>query len=134
MKDIYTYKKDKHSINQCQKCRGECCKHLALQIDTPTEADDFENLKWYITHKDVKIFIDEGDWYLEFNTTCKYLNSKNYTCNIYEKRPAVCRDYGSKMKDEHFCQFHEEHDFHYEAEFSDIEALEAYKPKYLKNS
>lgn len=128
-KDIYSYKKDKHSISQCQICKGECCKHLALQIDTPTDEEDFENLRWYLTHRNVKIFIDEGDWFLEFDTTCEYLNEKNYTCNIYDKRPAVCREYGINMEDEHYCQFHDEHDFHYDAEFTNIDQLDEYISK-----
>lgn len=76
----------------CSKCDGKCCKYVVVEIDKPEDIDDFENIKWFVSHQNVNVFVDEGEWFLEFLTPCKYLNEKNL-CTNYEKRPQICRDY-----------------------------------------
>lgn len=97
--------------NKCKNCGG-CCKHIALEIDTPEDRDDFEDIYWYLLHENVRVFITEKDdddnddsdsksddeddddesWFIEFRTRCKGLGENNL-CTIYEKRPKICKGY-----------------------------------------
>lgn len=52
------------NIFPCTQC-GKCCKNISLSKET--------------------IFLDRGDG------ICKYFNTKDYLCSIYEKRPEICR-------------------------------------------
>jgi Fe-S-cluster containining protein len=81
--------------NPCDGCT-ECCEYVALEIDKPENLKDFENVLWFILHKNVWVYIDfEGDWYIQFDTPCKKLNSDGL-CDYYQKRPSMCRDYSVK--------------------------------------
>jgi len=76
----------------CKNC-GKCCCYVATEIDVPEEREDFENIKWYVCHKNVKVFVDEeGNWYLEFLTPCEFLGDNN-KCDVYERRPKICQKY-----------------------------------------
>lgn len=77
----------------CQNC-GKCCKHIAMQIDTPEDNDDYNNILWYLLHDKVSIYIDEGDWHIEFQTKCKKLGENNM-CTYYKERPLICRTYSA---------------------------------------
>jgi uncharacterized protein len=89
------------SKKTCENCNGDCCKYVAIEIDTPEIEEDFENIKWYVCHKNVNVYIDGEDvWHIEFITPCEFLGEKN-KCGIYEKRPKICREYDC---DE--CTFH----------------------------
>ncbi len=78
-------------VKECQICGAKCCKYVALEIDEPEDTEDFHNIRWYLCHKDVCVFIDHDDtWYVQFNTPCEFLQ-KNSTCGIYDYRPAICR-------------------------------------------
>ncbi len=78
---------------KCKNCDSKCCKYIILDIDTPIELNDFENVKWYVSHKNVEVFVDfEGVWNIKFITRCKYLNDLG-KCDIYKKRPNVCREF-----------------------------------------
>jgi len=85
-------KKSKKTEKLCGNC-SDCCKYVALELDKPTDADDFENIIWYLHHKNVNVYIGwDNKWYLEFITPCQQLN-KSGLCKIYEKRPKMCREY-----------------------------------------
>ncbi|MEA3430278.1 MAG: YkgJ family cysteine cluster protein [Nanoarchaeota archaeon] len=76
----------------CKKC-SNCCKYVSLQIDTPEETKDFENIIWYIMHHNVTVYIDhEDDWIIEFKTPCKSLTDDGL-CDIHPTRPTICRDH-----------------------------------------
>jgi Fe-S-cluster containining protein len=76
----------------CADC-AQCCRYIATQIDDPTAFKDYENIFWYLAHRDVSVYIDhEGDWYLEFRTLCRHL-TPSATCEIYAERPLICEDY-----------------------------------------
>jgi hypothetical protein len=76
----------------CHGC-AQCCRYIATQIDDPSAFRDYENIFWYLTHRDVSVYIDhEGDWYLEFRTVCRHLTPSN-TCGIYAERPQICENY-----------------------------------------
>ena len=76
----------------CDNC-SDCCKYIATEIDKPTDNDDYQNIIWFLHHKNVRVYVGwDNCWYLEFITTCKNLSTKGL-CKIYETRPKMCRDY-----------------------------------------
>ena len=80
--------------NPCEGCI-KCCSYVVTEIDKPVDKDDFENIRWYLVHKNVSVFIDHDDsWNLEFSTPCEKLDEKGW-CSIYEKRPQICRNHKS---------------------------------------
>ncbi len=86
----------------CHLCTARCCKYFAVEIDAPTDAEDYEHIRWFLMHEGIAVWMDEGDWYLEVRTVCRHLQPDN-SCGIYETRPQICRDYG--VKDGEPCEF-----------------------------
>jgi uncharacterized protein len=81
----------------CDKCNGLCCRRIAIRIEPPTSKSDFEDVKWYLYHENLSVYIDnEDDWLVLVPNKCKHLDSKGM-CKIYDKRPPVCRN--SKVSD-----------------------------------
>ncbi|MBW2964818.1 YkgJ family cysteine cluster protein [Candidatus Woesearchaeota archaeon] len=75
----------------CKACGGECCKSLAIEIPAPKDVDDFQDLKWYLYHTGLTVYLDkDGEWNVEVHLKCKYLD-KDGKCTIYGERPPVCR-------------------------------------------
>ena len=74
----------------CSKCSALCCKYFALEIDRPSTRNDFENIRWYISHQKTSVYIQAGKWFLNVKNRCKYLDG-SHRCSIYEHRPAICR-------------------------------------------
>jgi len=87
--------------NTCEKCDALCCKYLALEIDRPITRNDFENIRWYVSHQKTSVFIQEGKWYLNVKNRCRHLDSDGM-CAIYEERPAICR-----RLDPDNCEYHD---------------------------
>jgi len=84
----------------CQGCT-KCCEHVALEIDEPTDREDFDNIIWYVMHENVFVYIDhEDDWCIEFKTKCKGLD-KEGLCNIHSVRPDVCKNYSQENCEKH---------------------------------
>ncbi|MGE0793685.1 MAG: YkgJ family cysteine cluster protein [Candidatus Woesearchaeota archaeon] len=101
--------------NPCEGC-SKCCEYIALEIDAPTTEEEIENIKWYLLHKNVKVFITEEEvetednddvpegteveveveveekWNLQFYTPCKEL-LPNGLCGKYEQRPNICKEH-----------------------------------------
>ncbi|MFC1741910.1 YkgJ family cysteine cluster protein [Nanoarchaeota archaeon] len=83
---------DVRNKDLCEGCDG-CCKHLAIELDTPEDREDYSNIMWYLLHENVRVFIDhEDEWYIEFLTKCTALN-EHKLCDVYDERPDICRDY-----------------------------------------
>lgn len=78
----------------CTYCSAKCCRYFALPIDAPTTWDDFENMRWYMMHGAVSIFVDGETWYLMVHADCKHLQPDN-RCGVYDTRPAICRRYST---------------------------------------
>lgn len=78
--------------NLCEHCTAKCCRYYALPIETPTELDDFNNIRWYLLHGRAAVFVEDGDWYLMVYADCKHL-LEDHRCGIYEDRPGICRKY-----------------------------------------
>lgn len=82
-------------------------------------------MRWYLLHNNVLIFVEDGDWYIQFNTPCRHLQSDN-RCGIYVKRPTICRAYST---DE--CEYHAG-EFEYEHLFTQAEQIEEYAKEFFR--
>lgn len=112
-------------LKTCDGCEGQCCCYVAIEIDTPETLKDFEDIKWYVSHEHVLVYIEEdGTWNIQFDTPCKYLDKEN-KCTNYEKRPKICREY---EHDE--CPFHNEYKEKYT--FREIADVEKYVEEVFK--
>ena len=76
----------------CEQCAALCCRQIALPIDNPESPNDFDNVRWYLMHENVHVFVEEEQWYIAFATKCKHLRDDNL-CGVYETRPRICRSY-----------------------------------------
>ena len=113
----------------CDKCTGLCCRYFALPIETPEDKEDYDDIRWYLCHKDITVFVEDGDWYINIKNKCKYLSEEDYSCKIYNKRPRICREYVTKD-----CDL-TEGEYDYEMHFTDAKQMEEYiKIKFSNNA
>jgi uncharacterized protein len=106
------------SDSKCSRCTALCCRYFGLEIDTPEDERDFDQLCWFMLHKDVEIYVESGAWHLNVLLPCKKLEADN-RCGTYETRPYLCRDY-----DTDGCEFETNPEFdHY---FKSYDELVAY--------
>ncbi len=84
----------------CDECAALCCRYFAFPIDNPTCARDFDNIRWYLLHENVVIFVESKQWYMGVMNKCKQLQPDN-RCGIYETRPKICREYTTAACDYH---------------------------------
>lgn len=90
--------------NPCDDC-DLCCRHIAVEIDKPESKKEFDQIRWFLLHEDIWIFIDnDNSWNLQVNRTCVKLtplDKRNLmgqvggSCSYYEKRPSICRNYSA---------------------------------------
>jgi Fe-S-cluster containining protein len=106
--------------NQCDKCTGLCCRYFALPIETPEEKADYDDIRWYLCHKNINVFVEDGDWYLNIKNKCRHLSEKDYKCRIYDKRPRICRQYSHKNCD------YVEGEYDFDLYFTDDKQMEEY--------
>jgi Fe-S-cluster containining protein len=106
--------------SQCEKCTGLCCRYFALPIDTPEDKNDYDDIRWYLCHKNVTVFVEDGDWYLNIKNTCRHLSANDNRCNIYGSRPRICRGY--RHSD---CDF-TDGEYKYELHFTNDKEMEEY--------
>ena len=106
--------------NQCDKCTGLCCRYFALPIETPEDIGDYDDIRWYLCHKDITVFVEDGDWYINIKNKCRYLSEKDYSCKIYGKRPRICRQYRHRDCDS------TEGEYDYELHFTSDRQMEEY--------
>ena len=83
----------------CKKCNGLCCRYFALPIETPEDKEDYDDIRWYLCHKDITVFVEDGDWYINIKNKCKHLSNNEYHCRIYKTRPKICRGYTTSTCD-----------------------------------
>lgn len=82
-------------MSECEfrKCGSECCRYISVYLKTPRSKADFDEIRWFVTHENVRVYKDhDKNWLVEFVTPCKFLN-KDLLCDIYKKRPEVCSGY-----------------------------------------
>ena len=84
----------------CEHCTAACCRYVAVPIDAPTTARDFNDMRWYVLHENIAVFIEEGEWFIQFHTPCQEIEPDG-RCGIYETRPTICREYTTKECDYH---------------------------------
>ena len=113
-------KKISKMTTECQKCHGKCCRYFAQPIETPEDWDDFDDIRWYLCHEQVTVFVEDGDWYLNVENKCRYLSEEDYRCQNYELRPHICRKY-----DTDGCDLTGD-DYGYELHFLDDKSMEEY--------
>lgn len=76
----------------CLACT-QCCHYVAIEVDTPESRRDFDNIRWYLYHPGIEVFIDQDDnWNVLFHSRCENLQDDG-KCGVYETRPAICREY-----------------------------------------
>ena len=110
---------EKKGRETCEDCEGDCCKYVAIEIDTPETKEDFEDIRWYVCHENVNVYVDEKDiWHIEFITPCEFLEKGN-KCRIYPKRPKICKEY-----EHNECTFHNKYKEKYI--FKKLEDVENY--------
>lgn len=108
----------------CDSCVALCCRYIALPIDNPTDVRDFDNIRWYLMHENVVVFVEKKQWYISFLTRCKHLLPDN-RCGVYETRPRICRGYDTGN-----CDYHGG-DYNYEHLFTSAEQLREFAEKKL---
>jgi len=104
---------------QCDNCNGLCCRYFALPIDTPADKADYDDIRWFLCHKGITVFVEDGDWYINIKNKCRHLTKDN-KCAIYNKRPKICRDYSHKD-----CDF-VEGEYDYELHFTNDKQMAEY--------
>jgi len=108
--------------NSCPpECGAECCTYFALEIDEPEDEEDFDNIRWYLLHEKVAVYLAEGCWHLLILNPCTALDALG-RCARYQDRPKLCRAYGGES-----CEFHDHIEF--DAFFGTPEAFDEYLMK-----
>ncbi|MBN2446564.1 MAG: YkgJ family cysteine cluster protein [Phycisphaerae bacterium] len=113
------------SGNLCEHCVGYCCRHIALPIEEPTDRSDFDDIRWYLLHEGVTVFVEDGEWYIHIETPCRHLQA-DHLCGTYETRPQICRDYTTEN-----CDYHSG-DYGWEQHFACAEHLDAFVEEFFR--
>jgi len=92
-----------------------------LEIDEPEDEVDFDNIRWYLLHERVAVYLAEGCWHLLILNACTALDALG-RCSRYRDRPNLCRAYGTDS-----CEFHDHIEF--DAFFETPEAFDEYLAK-----
>lgn len=111
----------------CEKCGAMCCRYVIIEIDEPEDRSDLEDIRWYLCHKNVKVYTNEGDWYVEFVADCRFIG-EDQKCMNYDGRPRVCREHGFEDGDELLCQG-VVGDYDHDEEFTSLEQFEEFIEK-----
>jgi len=113
----------------CEDCPAICCKYVTVKIDKPGNQDDFDNIKWYVAHKNVFVYEDhDGDWYVEFKTECEFLDDNK--CSIHPKNENNKHDFISpdvcQVHDADDCEFTNLKNSPYKRIFKNLEQVDKY--------
>jgi uncharacterized protein len=109
----------------CSKCSALCCRYFALPLENPKTARQYDDIRWYLCHENVVVFIEKKQWYVGMMTRCKHLQ-EDHRCGIYETRPKICREYTTEN-----CDYHGgEYDF--DVLFTSAEQLRKYAVEKLR--
>lgn len=114
--------------SKCGRCtRSICCTYFTQELDTPRSKYDFEHLLWQVSHQNVRIYKEDGSWYLLVDTPCTHLMSDG-GCAIYDNRPEVCREYSND-----YCEFDAPAEDGFDLYFPDYKSLLKYCKKRFKS-
>jgi len=110
--------------NLCTKCVALCCRYFALEIDRPKTVRQYDDIRWYLMHENIIVYIEKKRWYLGILNKCKHLQD-DHRCGVYENRPQICREYSTEN-----CDYHGgEYDF--QILFTSAEQFRGYAEKKL---
>jgi uncharacterized protein len=109
----------------CNRCPAACCRYIALPFDEPQDAEAFEEVRWFLMHDGVTVFVTEGHWYVSVGTPCRHLDAQS-RCTVYARRPQICREYSSDGCD------YRGGDYEYKLFFTHPEQIVEYAKKRLK--
>jgi len=104
----------------CGDCKGLCCRYVALPLENPEDREDFDDIRWYLCHENITVFVEDDEWYINIKNKCRHLNEKNNQCKIYDKRPKICRGYETED-----CELAGE-EYDYELHFTNDKQMEEY--------
>jgi Fe-S-cluster containining protein len=110
--------------NLCDKCAALCCRYIALPIDNPEDVRDYDNIRWYLMHENIVVFVEEEQWYIGIFAKCKHLQPDN-RCGVYLTRPRICRGYNTTN-----CDYHGG-DYNYSDLFTSADQLREYAERKL---
>jgi uncharacterized protein len=110
----------KTSNNLCEGCGGRCCRYIAFPLDNPETKKDYDDIRWYLCHKGISVFVEDGQWYASISTNCRHLCSDTGKCKIYDNRPKICREF-----DPSGCEYRSE-EYGYELHFTDDKQMQDY--------
>ena len=114
--------------NPCSGCDALCCRYIALPIENPETRDDFEDVRWYLCHEGISVFVEDGEWYISVKNSCRYICPETSKCLNYENRPKICRKHEADG-----CE-HKVDEYGYELHFTDDKQMEEYiKVKFDNN-
>jgi Fe-S-cluster containining protein len=108
----------------CDQCSALCCRYFVLEIETPETRRQYDDVRWYLVHQNVFVFIEKKKWYLGVYSRCKHLQADN-RCGIYDTRPKICREYSTDN-----CDYHGG-EYDWTVLFSSAEQLAAYAEEQL---
>ena len=104
----------------CHSCGAACCRYVGLALAAPRDLEDRDLIRWYLLHRGVCVYVDkDGEWWVQVDTDCRNVDAAG-RCTDYERRPQLCRDYGT-----HACE-RAEHGDENIAEFSTVEEFERF--------
>lgn len=112
------------SESLCSRCVALCCRYFALPIDNPRTVSDYDNIRWYLAHENVVIFVEDKQWYIGILNRCKHL-LPDHRCEIYETRPRICRGYSTKN-----CDYHGD-EYQFDLLFTSADQLRVYAEETL---
>jgi len=116
----------------CDKCTGLCCRYFALPIETPETREDYDDIRWYLCHRGISVFVEDGDWYINIKNKCKYLSENDYRCRIYADRPRICRQYKTSDCDRVDGGYNFEHHFTSDKQLSEYAEKQFGNPRRQK--
>jgi Fe-S-cluster containining protein len=79
----------------CAVCRGRCCTYVTVEIARPADRVDRDEVRWFLAHENIQVFIEDGEWYVQFYTPCRHLTADG-RCAIYAGRFDVCREHSTR--------------------------------------
>jgi len=94
----------------CEHCTAACCRYVALPIETPDTRSEFDDIRWYLLHENISVFVEDDEWYISMATPCRHLQA-DHRCGIYTTRPQICRKYTTENCDYHSGDYGWEHHF-----------------------
>lgn len=82
-------------VENADLCEGcvRCCSYLAIAIDSPRAAWEYDQWIWALHHEKVAIYVEHPEaWFIHFETRCRQLDAHG-RCQIHGRHPVLCREY-----------------------------------------